>query len=53
MLAVDLLVRAPEKSVMEIAESLGYYTPTYFTRLFKEKFGVTPSQYRKDTAGQP
>ena len=53
MLAADLLVRAPEKSVMEIAESLGYYTPTYFTRLFKEKFGVTPSQYRKDTAGQP
>ena len=34
-------------SVNEIAESLGYYVPAYFTRLFKGKYGVTPTAYRK------
>jgi YesN/AraC family two-component response regulator len=43
-----LLLEYPDKSIAEIAEETGYYTPAYFTRLFKEKFGVTPSQYRKE-----
>ena len=47
-LAAQLLLQSPDMSIMQISESLGYYTPTYFTRLFKEKFGVTPSQYRRD-----
>lgn len=34
-------------NITEIAKEFGYYTPAYFTRLFKQKFGITPSQYRK------
>lgn len=45
--AAELLNNEPEKSISNIAAELGYYTPAYFTRLFKEKFGVTPSQFRK------
>lgn len=45
--AASLLLSCPERSIAQIAEGLGYYTPAYFTRIFKEKFGVTPSQYRK------
>lgn len=45
--AAALLRSCPEQSISQIAEGLGYYTPAYFTRIFKEKFGVTPSQYRK------
>lgn len=46
--AAEMLNSQPDKSIQAIAAELGYYTPAYFTRLFKEKFGVTPSQYRKN-----
>lgn len=46
-IAADRLKRFPDKSISQIAEELGYYTPAYFTRLFRAKYGVTPSQYRK------
>ena len=31
----------------EISESLGFATVHYFSRLFKNKTGLTPSQYAK------
>ena len=31
----------------EIAQALQYSTIHHFSRQFKEKFGVTPSQYAK------
>ena len=34
------------KSVSEIAYSLGFNYPHYFTRLFKNKTGYTPSEYK-------
>ena len=35
-----------EKSVKEIAFELGFKYPQHFTRLFKQKVGVTPNEYR-------
>jgi len=34
------------KSVSEIAYGLGFKYPQHFTRLFKQKVGVTPNEYR-------
>lgn len=34
------------KSISEIAYELGFKYPQHFTRLFKQKVGVTPNEYR-------
>ena len=34
-------------SISEIAASAGYSDPLYFSRAFKKKYGVSPSQYAK------
>lgn len=34
-------------SVATIAYALGFYYPQYFSRLFKNKVGMTPTQYRE------
>jgi AraC-like DNA-binding protein len=34
------------KSISEIAYELGFQYPQYFTRLFKQKTGYTPNEYR-------
>lgn len=36
-----------EKSISEVAYELGFKYPAHFTRLFKQKVGVTPIAYRK------
>lgn len=33
-------------TIREIAESLGFSSPAYFSELFRQKRGVTPGQYR-------
>lgn len=35
-----------DKTVNEIAYSLGFKYPQHFTRLFKQKVGLTPNEYR-------
>lgn len=37
----------PNKTISEIAYSLGFDYPTYFTRFFRKKTGITPSEFRK------
>lgn len=37
----------PEKSIAEVAYALGFEYPQYFSRLFKSKEGMSPSQYRE------
>ena len=45
-LAKDMLIH-PDKSISEIAVSLGYQYPQYFSRAFKKAVGCTPNDYRK------
>jgi AraC-like DNA-binding protein len=43
--AADLLTES-EISIQEIAAYVGYEDNSYFTRVFKEKMGVSPQKYR-------
>jgi len=35
----------PSESIAEVAYETGFNSPTYFTRVFKKRFGVLPSDY--------
>jgi AraC-like DNA-binding protein len=39
------LLRSSELAIRTISQSAGYAFPSHFTRAFKRKMGVTPSQY--------
>lgn len=43
--ASDLLT-AGKHSVQEIASMVGFHSPEYFHRVFKQAFGVAPTEYR-------
>lgn len=45
--AMVLLRQENQITVSEIAYSLGFSNPAYFTRCFKKHTGVTPQQYRQ------
>ncbi len=47
--AAQLLAQDSGLSVTEVAEMVGFNTPKYFTRYFREMFGCTPSQYHGET----
>jgi two-component system response regulator YesN len=40
------LLADPNKLIKEIAYELNMDSPLYFSKLFKEKVGVTPVEYR-------
>ena len=44
--AAQLLQSDPNLTVSEVSNMVGFNTSKYFTRYFKDMFGVTPSQYR-------
>ena len=37
----------PNKNISEVAYELGFEYPPYFSRLFKKKEGISPSEYRE------
>lgn len=41
------LLRDPKNNVVETAEKLGYSDPSYFTKVFKKKEGITPSKFKQ------
>ena len=43
--AAQILAERPDISVTELADMVGFNTPKYLTRYFKEMFGCAPSQY--------
>ena len=45
--AKDLLLRTND-SIAEICEQIGYNYQAYFTKVFREKTGLAPYQYRKE-----
>lgn len=45
--AADWLLNKPNLNISEIAYDLGFQSPKYFARCFKERFGQTPTQYRR------
>ncbi len=44
--ACDMLSRDEKISVSEVAYSTGFSTPRYFSKCFKEQFGIIPSDYQ-------
>lgn len=45
--ATQLLMTNDEISIAEISDMLGFSSPNYFCRKFKECFNMTPTQYKK------
>ena len=43
--AAELLVQT-NKKVQEVVEAVGYQKKQHFTKLFKDRFGMTPKEYR-------
>lgn len=42
------LLKSTNKSMGEIADHLGFSSPFHFSRIFRERFGTPPSQWRKE-----
>ncbi len=43
----QLLISDFEKSIAEVCYTLGFEDPSYFSRIFKRKTGLTPIEFRK------
>jgi AraC-like DNA-binding protein len=43
-----LLLSESERPVMEIAATLAFNSQSYFTLLFRKRYGKTPKDYRKE-----
>ena len=51
-LAKKLLLNT-DQSVKEITEQVGYYSQSHFTKLFTEKEGCTPAEFREHKGNMP
>jgi len=47
--AAQMLQSMPDAPIVEVASKVGFATPSYFTKCFKQKFGVLPTQFGKQT----
>ena len=45
--AAQIMTDDPNLNINEVADMVGFNTPKYFSKYFKEFFGVLPSQYNK------
>lgn len=49
MREAERLLRDSAMNVSEIARSVGFENPNYFTRIFQKRYGLPPSDYREKT----
>jgi AraC-like DNA-binding protein len=47
-----VLLKNPALNVSEVALDCGFEDLSHFSRAFKEKFGISPANYRKETYGR-
>ncbi len=46
------LLKTTRDSILNIALRVGFQNVTYFNRIFKKEFHITPSEYRKEKSGE-
>jgi signal transduction histidine kinase/ligand-binding sensor domain-containing protein/DNA-binding response OmpR family regulator len=46
--AADYLLNNPEMNIADISYQLGFNSPRYFNKCFKESFGVAPMHFKKE-----
>ena len=46
------LLTDKERSVQEVAAMVGYTNDKYFFRVFKEKTGVTPAEFKREASAR-
>lgn len=46
------LIHSDELNIREIAYTVGFNNPRYFSKYFQEAYGLTPSQYKKKLNGE-
>ena len=51
--AASILSKHPDISLTSVFTSVGFTTNSYFTKCFKNKFGMTPSEYAKQQTERP
>lgn len=51
MANAQVLLETTSYNISEIAALVGYDNPLYFSRIFRKQKGMSPSEYRKTTAG--
>lgn len=52
MSAAKSLLLMTTMSIQEVADAVGYQSIHYFSRLFKQKYGQSPTQWRKSERGK-
>jgi AraC-like DNA-binding protein len=46
--AAQLLLEWPDKTVVQIASDSGFSSSAYFSNCFRQHFGMTPTDYRRE-----
>ena len=46
--SAKILVEQPDKNIVQIATDSGFSSSTYFCNCFRQHFGMSPSDYRRD-----
>lgn len=50
--ALQAIAARPDAVLIDIAAKVGYRDPYYFSKCFKRRFGVSPTQYRRRVASR-